>query len=79
MALALGVVIVTDRQFRRFHLFGRCMAPDWPRFAAICPHRPADRPDHGVRRAVFGAAAYLMGLIDAESSPPTRSRCRSRR
>ena len=31
LALMLAVVIVTDRQFRRFHLFGRFWRPDWPR------------------------------------------------
>ena len=50
MALALAIVILTDRQFRRFHLFGRFWRADWPRFRAAVPARHADRADHGVRR-----------------------------
>jgi MATE family multidrug resistance protein len=32
MTLALTTVVLTDRQFRRFHIFGRFWRPDWPRF-----------------------------------------------
>ena len=35
MALALAAVILTDRQFRRFHLFGRFWRADWPRFRQL--------------------------------------------
>ena len=38
------MVILTDRQFRRFHLFGRLWRPDWPRFGGMSGARPADRP-----------------------------------
>jgi MATE family multidrug resistance protein len=32
LMIALAVVIKTDPQFRRFHLFGRWWRPDWPRY-----------------------------------------------
>jgi len=67
MTLALAVVILTDRQFRRFHLFGRFWRPDWGRFRQIFRLGLPIGMAMGFEGAVFSAAAYLMGLIDAES------------
>ncbi len=67
MTLALALVIVTDRQFRRFYLFGRFWRPDWPRFAKVFRLGLPIGMAMGFEGAVFSAAAYLMGLIDAES------------
>jgi MATE family multidrug resistance protein len=67
LALALGLVIATDRQFRRFHLFGRFWRADWPRFAHIWRLGLPIGLLMAFEGAVFGAAAYLMGLIDADS------------
>ena len=66
-ALLLGVVIVTDRQFRRFHLFGRFWKPDWARYAKLWRIGFPIGLAMGFEGGVFSAAAYLMGLIDAES------------
>ncbi|MEO8618942.1 MAG: MATE family efflux transporter [Sphingomicrobium sp.] len=67
MALALALVIVSDRQFRRFHVFGRFWRPDWPRFTKVFRLGLPIGMAMGFEGAVFSAAAYLMGLIDAES------------
>jgi len=67
LALALGVVLVTDRQFARFHLFGRWWRADGPRFLALLKLGLPIGLAMSFEGAVFGAAAYLMGLIDAES------------
>ncbi len=67
MALALAAVIVSDRQFRRFHLFGHFWRPDWPRFLTVFRLGLPIGLAMGFEGAVFSAAAYLMGLIDAES------------
>jgi MATE family multidrug resistance protein len=67
LAVMLGVVIVTDRKFRRFHLFGRFWRPDWPRFRHIWRLGLPIGLTMAFEGAVFGAAAYLMGLIDAAS------------
>jgi MATE family multidrug resistance protein len=64
---ALAIVLMTDRQFRRFHLFGRWWRPDWPRFRHIWRLGLPIGLTMAFEGAVFGAAAYLMGLIDAES------------
>ena len=67
IALALFVVIVTDRQFRRFHLFGRFWRPDGARLKNMLKLGIPIGFAFAFEGAVFGAAAYLMGLIDADS------------
>jgi MATE family multidrug resistance protein len=67
LALALLAVILTDRQFRRFHLFGNLWRPDWPRFKRMIRLGIPIGLAFAFEGAVFGAAAYLMGLIDSAS------------
>lgn len=67
LALALLLVILTERQFRRFHLFGHLWRPDWPRFRRMIRLGIPIGLAFAFEGAVFGAAAYLMGLIDAAS------------
>jgi len=67
MAFALAIVILTNRQFRRFHLFGRFWRPDWPRFRQLFRLGGPIGLTMGFEGAVFSAAAYLMGLFGAPS------------
>ncbi|WP_118856386.1 MATE family efflux transporter [Sphingomonas mesophila] len=67
MALALAAVLVTDRQFRRFHLFGRFWRGDAKRFAGLFKLGLPIGLTMGFEGAVFSAAAYLMGLFGAAS------------
>jgi MATE family multidrug resistance protein len=67
LAVALLLVILTDRQFRRFHLFGHLWRPDWPRFWRMIRLGVPIGLAFAFEGAVFGAAAYLMGVIDADS------------
>lgn len=67
LAIALAVVIMTDRQFRRFHLFGRWWRPDWPRFRRLWLLGLPIGLAMGFEGGVFSAAAYLMGLISADA------------
>ena len=67
LALGLLAVILTDRQFRRFHLFGHLWRPDWPRLKRMIVLGVPIGLAFAFEGAVFGAAAYLMGLIDADS------------
>jgi len=67
MAAALAIVVLTDRQFRRFHLFGRFWRPDWPRFRQLFRLGGPIGLTMGFEGAVFSAAAYLMGLFGAPS------------
>ena len=67
MALALVIALLTDRQFRRFHLFGRFWRSDWPRFRALFRLGGPIGLTMGFEGGVFSAAAYLMGLFGAPS------------
>ncbi|RIX32073.1 MATE family efflux transporter [Sphingomonas edaphi] len=67
MALALAAVILSDRQFRRFQLFGRFWRSDWPRFRAMFRLGGPIGLTMGFEGGVFSAAAYLMGLFGASS------------
>jgi MATE family multidrug resistance protein len=67
LATALAVVIATDRQFRRFHLFGHWWRADGARFRTLLRLGLPIGLAMSFEGAVFGAAAYLMGLIDADS------------
>ena len=67
LAAMLAMVIVTDRQFRRYHLFGRFWRPDWPRYARLWKLGLPIGLAMGFEGGVFSAAAYLMGLINAGS------------
>lgn len=67
LAVLLAVVIVTDRQFRRYHLFGRFWRADWPRYRRLWTLGIPIGLAMGFEGGVFSAAAYLMGLISAES------------
>lgn len=67
LALALLAVILSDRQFRRFHLFGHLWRSDWPRLKRMLRLGTPIGLAFAFEGAVFGAAAYLMGLIDSAS------------
>jgi len=67
LAVLMALVIVTDRQFRRYHLFGRFWRPDWPRYRKLWKLGLPIGLAMGFEGGVFSAAAYLMGLINAES------------
>jgi multidrug resistance protein, MATE family len=67
LALALLVVVLTDRQFRRYHLFGRFWRADTARLRHLVALGLPIGLAFGFEATVFAAAAYLMGLIDAAS------------
>jgi MATE family multidrug resistance protein len=67
LVIALALVIKTDPQFRRFHLFGRWWRPDWPRYRRMWLLGLPIGLAMGFEGGVFSAAAYLMGLISADA------------
>ena len=67
MVTALAIVILVDRQFRRFHLFGRFWRADWARFRQLFRLGGPIGLTMGFEGGVFSAAAYLMGLFGAPS------------
>ena len=60
---ALTLVVLTDRQFRRYYLFGRFWRPDWERFRAIWKIGLPIALTVTFEVTVFSAAAFLMGII----------------
>jgi MATE family multidrug resistance protein len=67
MFAGMVVVVLRDRRFRRYRLFGRFWRADWPRFVDMLK---LGLPIAGILTfevTIFNAAALLMGLIDAVS------------
>jgi MATE family multidrug resistance protein len=63
MALGLAALILGDRRFRRYHLFGRWWRPDWQRFREIWRIGLPIGGAMAFEVTVFNAAAFIMGLI----------------
>ncbi|WEK49508.1 MAG: MATE family efflux transporter [Candidatus Kaistia colombiensis] len=67
MFLGMALVCVRDRQFRRYHVFGRFWRADWPRFLALWRLGLPMAIAVGLEVTIFNAAVFLMGLIGATS------------
>lgn len=67
MFAAIAAVVLTDRKFRRYHLFGRFWRADWPRFRALWHLGLPIGATLVFEVAVFNAATFLMGLISASA------------
>ncbi|TBR29975.1 MAG: MATE family efflux transporter, partial [Reyranella sp.] len=65
MFALLAAVILTDRRFRRYHLFGRFWRADWPRFRELWHLGLPIGATLVFEVAVFNGATFLMGLIGA--------------
>lgn len=63
MALGAALVLVLDRRFRRYRLFGRFWRADWPRFAALWRLGAPIGATLLFEVWIFNAAVFLMGLI----------------
>jgi MATE family multidrug resistance protein len=67
MLVGMAAVVMLERKFRRYRLFGRFWRADWPRFKGLLR---LGLPIAGILAfevTIFNAAALLMGLIDASS------------
>lgn len=67
MFACLAVVVMRDRKFRRYHLFGRFWRPDWRRFREVWRLGLPIGATLAFEVTVFNAAVFLMGLIGAAS------------
>lgn len=61
--LGLVLVVMVDRRFRRFRLFGRFWRSDWPRFVALLRLGLPIAAIVTFEVWIFNAATLLMGLI----------------
>ena len=62
-----GWSLLLDRRFRRYHLFGRFWRPDWARFRDFWRLGLPIGATLAFEVTIFNAAAFLMGLIGADS------------
>ena len=67
LCLALGVYIVSERKFRRFHLFGRWWRMDRERALAMVRLGLPIGITLALEMGVFALAAYFMGWLGAEA------------
>jgi MATE family multidrug resistance protein len=67
MFTGMAMVVVWNRRFRRYHLFGRFWRADWPRFREMLKLGLPIAGIYTFEVSIFNAAALLMGLIDAVS------------
>jgi MATE family multidrug resistance protein len=65
MFAVLVAVVVLDRKFRRYRLFGRFWRPDWPRFLALWRLGLPIALTLIFEVSLFNASTFLMGLIGA--------------
>jgi len=65
MFAIMAAVVLTDRKFRRYHLFGRFWRADWPRFRELWHLGLPIGATLVFEVAVFNGATFLMGLIGA--------------
>ncbi len=63
----LAAVVLLDRRFRRYRLFGRFWRADWPRFLALWRLGLPIAAMIAFEVTIFNASAFMMGLIDAPS------------
>lgn len=59
----MALILVTHRDFRRYHLFGRFWRADWPRYKALVRLGLPIGLTMGFEASVFSVAIFLMGLI----------------
>ncbi|BCP54262.1 MATE family efflux transporter [Kaistia sp. 32K] len=67
MFLGMALVCTLDRQFRRYHVFGRFWRADWVRFRALWRLGLPMAVAIALEVTVFNAAVFLMGLISASA------------
>ncbi len=63
MFVALIVLAVSDRKFRRYYVFGRFWRPDWPRFRALWRLGLPIAATLLFEVSIFNVAVFLMGLV----------------
>jgi MATE family multidrug resistance protein len=67
MFAGLAVVICLDKKFRRYRLFGRFWRADWPRYGELLRLGLPIAAILSFEVTIFNAAAFLMGLLGADS------------
>jgi len=66
MFLILAVVVLTQRRFRRYRLFGRFGQADWARYRAVWKLGAPIAVTLALEVTIFNCAVFLQGLIGAD-------------
>ncbi|MDA4832732.1 MATE family efflux transporter, partial [Enterobacter hormaechei] len=67
MFIGLVIVVLRDRQFRRYRLFGRFWRADWARYRELLRLGLPIAAILSFEVTIFNAAAFLMGIIGPDS------------
>jgi multidrug resistance protein, MATE family len=67
MAVALALVLMREKQFRRFHLFGRFWRADWARYRSIFKLGFPIALMLGFEAGVFSCAVWLIGQFGEDA------------
>ncbi|HEX8263044.1 MAG TPA: MATE family efflux transporter [Allosphingosinicella sp.] len=67
MFLGMALVVLLQRRFRRYRLFGRFWRADWSRFREVWRLGLPIAVTLALEITIFNAAVFLMGLIGEES------------
>ncbi|HEY6632294.1 MAG TPA: MATE family efflux transporter [Rhizobiaceae bacterium] len=67
MFAGMAAVVVFEKRFRRYRVFGRFWRPDWPRLQAFLKLGMPIAALLLFEVSIFNAASFLMGLINAAS------------
>ncbi|MEW9807330.1 MATE family efflux transporter [Mesorhizobium sp. ZMM04-5] len=67
MFAGMAAVVMFERRFRRYRLFGRFWRPDWPRLKAFLKLGMPIAALLLFEVSIFNASSFLMGLISAAS------------
>ncbi|WOE74153.1 MATE family efflux transporter [Alterisphingorhabdus coralli] len=67
MVMGMIIVLTSDKQFRRYRLFGNFWRADWARYRAVWSLGLPIAVSFGLEGGVFSIAVILMGWIDTLS------------
>jgi MATE family multidrug resistance protein len=63
MFTGMVIVVMTQKRFRRYRLFGRFWRADWPRYATVWKLGAPIAMTLGLEITIFNAAVFLMGIV----------------
>jgi MATE family multidrug resistance protein len=63
--IAVGLVVTLDREFRRYHLFGRFWRADWPRYRKLWAIGLPIGMALAFEVTIFTGATFVMGRLGA--------------
>ena len=66
--IGISIVVLSERSFRRYHIFGNFWHADWPRIWTMLKLGTPIAFQWGFEVSVFSGAVFLMALISTQSA-----------